>query len=169
MRKNTLPIVLTFILVLSLGFIISSKKKEVEEPNDVLPSFTLKSTQGQEISLDDYGDKKIILNFFTSWCPYCREETKELHTLIEKRDDVDVIMINLTPWEQSLKDIDAFEKELGVTLPILLDKDGLFIQMFQIQGTPFNVFLNGDKEVKFIIPGGMDLEGLELYLNQIES
>lgn len=169
MRKNILAGVLGFVMVLSLGFFISSKQKEVEEPVDAMPSFTLKTTEGKEVSLDNYHDKKIVLNFFTSWCPYCKEETKDLHMLIEKRDDVEILMINLTPWEQNIKDIDTFIEEENVTLPVLLDKDGLFIQMFQIQGTPFNVFLTPKKEVKYIIPGTMDYEGLELYLNNIES
>ena len=48
------------------------------------PSFSATTVDGKTISLEDYKGHPILLNFFASWCPPCRQEVGELLKIDEK-------------------------------------------------------------------------------------
>lgn len=121
---------------------------------------------GDVLSLDEFEDKKIVLNFFASWCPHCKEETPHLIQFKKAHEDVVVLMMNLTLLEDQFEDFETFQKVYDVNLPILIDEKGDLLRNFRIQGTPYNVFLDKEHVIKNIIPGGMNYEMLE---RQIES
>ncbi len=79
------------------------------------------------LSLDDFKGKKLILNFWASWCEPCKEETKELNKIYEKlKDSVMVVGINI--WdkrEKSLEFIKAFDIK--------------FLNLFAPRGNPISV------------------------------
>lgn len=92
------------------------------ERNQKLPNFTLDTLDGDILSLDEFEDKKIVLNFFASWCPHCKEETPHLIQFKKAHEDVVVLMMNLTLLEDQFEDIETFQKVYDVNLPILIDE-----------------------------------------------
>jgi len=68
-----------------------------ENDNDLAPDFSLTLLNGNTITLSEYrGQKPVILDFFTTWCPNCRRDMPRLNRWYGKyKDQVEVIGINL--------------------------------------------------------------------------
>lgn len=83
------------------------------------PDFTLKNLDGEEVSLSDYRGKKVMLNFWATWCAPCEAEMPEMQKYYEKNKDqnIEILAVNMDP----LNDVAGFVERYGLTFPVLLD------------------------------------------------
>ncbi len=83
------------------------------------PDFTLKTLDGKEVSLSDYRGKKVLLNFWATWCDPCKAEMPEMQKYYDehKSENIEILAVNIDP----LNNVKGFVKEYGLTFPILLD------------------------------------------------
>ncbi|MFP3339367.1 TlpA disulfide reductase family protein, partial [Micrococcus sp. SIMBA_131] len=66
---------------------------DLVESNDVginkgqiAPNFKLQTLNGKTVQLSDYKGKRVIVNFWATWCPPCRAEIPDFQKLYEKKD-----------------------------------------------------------------------------------
>lgn len=119
------------------------------------PDFALETLQGEQVRLSDLRGKIIVINFWTTWCPPCRAETPALETSYESYEDSGVIILGVNLTDQdSLKDIESFVQEFGLTYPILLDRDGSVGLMYQLSGLPTTFFINREGIIRTVVVGG---------------
>jgi peroxiredoxin len=73
------------------------KKTECLAENLALPPFTLLNLKGEKVKSSDFQGKVILLNFWATWCPPCREEIPYFNELYDryKKDGLVVIGIAL--------------------------------------------------------------------------
>lgn len=64
------------------------------------PDFTAVDGEGNEVRLSDYQGKPVVLNFWATWCGYCKEEMPDFQTAFEKYPDVQFLMVNATDGVQ---------------------------------------------------------------------
>ncbi|MGE6632221.1 TlpA family protein disulfide reductase [Bacillus sp. NPDC077027] len=95
------------------------------EKGDQAPDFQLETLDGKVVSLADYRGKKILLNFWATWCKPCRTEMPDLDAVRSENNKVEVLAVNLTTTEKSVEHVAKFSKELKLTFPILLDEKGV--------------------------------------------
>lgn len=90
----------------------------------IAPDFELMNLAGEYVNLSDYKGKKVVLNFWATWCPPCKAEMPELQKYHEKyQADVAVLAVNLTKTEKTPKDVHHFIEKGNYTYPVLLDAD----------------------------------------------
>jgi peroxiredoxin len=67
------------------------------------PDFTLKATDGKEITLSDFKGKYVLIDFWGSWCGYCRLSSPKLVELYNdlKKNDTDIEFIGIACREQN--------------------------------------------------------------------
>ncbi|HLR23447.1 MAG TPA: TlpA disulfide reductase family protein, partial [Pseudogracilibacillus sp.] len=86
------------------------------------PDLELKTLDGEKVKLSDYEGEKVIVNFWATWCPPCREEIPDLQKLYDNYD-VEILAIDLTETESSLDVVEEFVyDEFEMTFPVLLDE-----------------------------------------------
>jgi peroxiredoxin len=130
------------------------------------PDFTLFSLAGPPMSLHEQQGKVVLVNFWTTWCPPCREEMPALQRAYENLADEGLMVLGVN-WTQvdNLADVEAFVAELGLTFPILLDSDGVVSEdLYQVLGLPTSVLIGRDGTVRAIRIGILDLQELESTL-----
>ena len=99
------------------------------------PEFVLQDTEGRTHRLSDYRGKPVIVNFWTTWCPPCREEIPSMNRawhLLEE-DDIALLAINMGEDEDT---IFIFTADYPADFPMLMDREGAVIAEWPVKGLP---------------------------------
>ncbi|WP_100010867.1 TlpA family protein disulfide reductase [Lentibacillus sediminis] len=134
----------------SEGGMIAPQETAGLEPGSKAPDFELETWDGETIQLSELEGKKVILNFWATWCGPCREEMPEMQEFYRERgDEVEILAVNLTNTETSLSDVDKYMEEYGYSYPILLDKDGEVSEMYRGSvAVPTTYFIGTDGRIQ---------------------
>lgn len=142
-----------------------TEEPQIDAPQigDKAPDFTLANFDGKAFSLSDYEGKKVILNFWVSWCPYCQKEAPELEQIHKEYKDKDVVVltINLSQGEDSKEDALEYIEKFGLTSDVLLDLNSEAATLYNVQATPTNYFINTDGTINDMIAGYIGYDQLK--------
>ncbi len=129
---------------------------EVQEGNQA-PDFTLTTLDGEELKLSDYRGKKVILNFWATWCPPCKAEMPHMQSFYEENhEEVEVIAVNLTNMDKGEEAINTFVEDYELTFAIPLDEAGDIGMQYQAFTIPTSYAINKDGIIQKKIIGPMD-------------
>lgn len=112
---------------------------------DEVAPFTLETMDGSYLNIADLKGKKIILNFWASWCGPCKAEMPDMQKFYENhKDEVEIIAINMTGKETNFSDAEEFVEAYELTFPILLDHDLELSDKYGIMAIPTTYFIGTD-------------------------
>ena len=101
--------------------------------------FKLDTLGGDSITLSELKGKKVIVNFWATWCPPCKEEMPILEEYYKKYGkDVEILAINIDP-QYNVKE---YQKTMGLTFPILLDNEDKINNAYDILTVPTTFIIN---------------------------
>ena len=105
------------------------------------PDFTLEAVDGKKISLKEFKGKKVIINFWATWCEPCVEEMPYFQdiTTTWQGDDLAIIAINV---EESSSTVKAFLEDNQFTFTLLLDSVGATSKNYEVEGIPQTFFID---------------------------
>ena len=110
---------------------------KLEEIRDrpTAPDFTLSNPQGKKLSLRDYRGKLVFLNFWATWCTYCREEMPGMERLYRefKGRGLEILAVNV---KDKRSDALAFIRELKLSYPMMMDPEGEVGLLYGAWGMP---------------------------------
>src|SRR4030067_321994 len=116
-KRQTGGIPLAFVLVLALlGLLAWGLMKAQAGPVDsgLAPDFSLTGFDGRTVTLSELRGQVVIINFWASWCPPCREEAAYLEQTWRKYKDRGVVFIGVD-WVDTEKEARAYIDELDIT------------------------------------------------------
>ncbi|RJS62405.1 redoxin domain-containing protein [Bacillus sp. PK3_68] len=130
---------------------------EVQEGKPA-PDFELTTLAGKKVKLSDYQGKKVILNFWATWCPPCKAEMPHMQNFYEenKDKDVEIVAVNLTSVDKGRSEIEGFVKEYGLTFDIPLDEKGTIGTQYQAFTIPTSYVIDSNGVITQKIIGPMD-------------
>jgi cytochrome c biogenesis protein CcmG/thiol:disulfide interchange protein DsbE len=138
-------------------------ENEIEYFND----FTLLDLDENEVSLSDFQGKIVVLNFWATWCPPCREEIPDFIEVNDLYKDKNVQIIGVS-IDTDMKALEDFVEEFGIDYPTwidgTIDKIG---PVWGVRAIPTTFFLNENGEVIFKNIGMMTKEQLIEILDEI--
>lgn len=119
------------------------------------PDFTLDVLDGEKLTLSDLRGKVVLVNLWASWCPPCRAEMPALDAMYRKYRDAGFVVVAVnTTYQDAEADARAFVQRLGLTFPIVLDRDGATSQRYRLQALPTSYFVGRDGLIRDIVIGG---------------
>lgn len=127
------------------------------------PDFVLITLNGEEVKLSDFVGKKIILNFWATWCPPCKAEMPHMQKFYHEQKDsgVEILAVNLTSSEKNEADIGEFIKSNELSFPVLLDQNGDIAQTYQAFTIPTSYVIDTNGIIRNKVVGPMDTEMME--------
>lgn len=151
---------------------MDTEETEQAIPSDIpvvgqaLPDFTLKNLKGEDVTLSKIEDKIILINFWATWCQYCREEMPDLQKLKEENDDIVVLAVNV---DETKKQAEDYINDGGYDFEVLLDEEGKIAAQYLVTGMPSSYFV--DKEGKYVgrVPGMITYEQMNEVLGNIRE
>jgi peroxiredoxin len=130
------------------------------------PRFTLTSLEGETISLRDYRGRPVLVNFWASWCPPCREEFPVLSAAREAHADEGLEILGIAR-NDGADYARRFVEESGASWPILLDPDGAAWAAYDGVGLPTSFFIDDQGFVQRVHIGPLDAGQLADHLSAI--
>lgn len=172
MKIKPFIIILIFAGLIGLAIYTAQEKKEVPEtaadveedtglkPGSTAPDFTLRTLDGKQTQLKEYRGKKVILNFWATWCPPCREEMPEMQKFYNdfKGKNVEILAVNLEYSETKREKISDFVDEYSLSFPIPLDEKNTTGKQFRAVSIPTSYFIDEKGIISKMHIGPMNYE-----------
>jgi len=97
--------------------------------------FSLQGEDGKIYRLSEYRGKVVVLNFWATWCPPCREEMPSLERLWQKVKAKDIVVLAVNVGEDT-DTIFEFSGNYPMSFPIPMDQKGEVIKQYPVMGLP---------------------------------
>ncbi|CAM4017782.1 TlpA disulfide reductase family protein [Lederbergia lenta] len=124
---------------------------------ELAPDFELTTLDGEVVKLSDYRGKRVMLNFWATWCPPCRAEMPDMQKFQDNKD-VQVLAVNLSETESSSKNVPKFVDELNLSLKIPLDNESAVSKEFQVLAYPTTYMIDSNGRIQFVMMGAMNYD-----------
>lgn len=129
------------------------------------PDFKLKTLNGVTVRLSNLKGKKVIVNFWATWCHPCNVEIPEINKFYKvKSNDVVILGVNVDPYS----DVKGFVKKNKITFPILLDKEDKVNEQYSVITIPTTFFINAKGIIQNIYSGEMSFEVMKSYSSELK-
>lgn len=113
-----------------------------------------------EFQLSNYRGQTVVLNFWASWCPPCREEAPVLEAVWRQYQDQDVIFVGVDIWDTE-RDARAYMREFNITFPNVIDNRGKVAVEYGLTGVPETYFITPDGMISRKVIGAISQAVLE--------
>ena len=123
------------------------------------PALDLQDLQGQSWTPERLKGRAVVLNFWATWCPPCKEELPSLQTLHEiGGGDPLVIGINV---RETASRVRRYVESTGLGFPVVLDPQAELAKRFGVTAFPTTLLIAPDGQIRWRVVGEVDWAGPE--------
>ncbi|MDU0457335.1 MAG: TlpA disulfide reductase family protein [Geobacteraceae bacterium] len=159
-----------FVLAACMLFAISActksdtaKTVSVAKEKSPAPEISVVSlADGSVTKLSALKGKVVMLNFWATWCPPCREEMPSMVKLNNAMNGKPFQMVAVSIDEGGKQDVESFLKESGHKLPVYLDPDGNASKQYGITGVPETFIIDKQGVIVKKVIGGLAWDSPEV-------
>ena len=122
-----------------------------------LPAFQLADLNGRAVGYNSYAGKPLIINFWATWCPPCRDEMPMLVDYYNKNQANGVVILSINAGETAV-DAANFVNAYQMKFPVLLDADSKYFDSLLLDSLPTTILVGPDGVVRALHIGYMSPE-----------
>lgn len=169
-RGSTTSLVAMLVLLLALVAAIifwpveASANSAVQQPQDiesttlihagdVAPDFTVEMLDGKRVTLSSLRGKVVLVSFWATWCPPCRQEMSHMQEgVIDRFAGSDLVVLPISRGEKR-ETVEKFIEKMGYGFPVGLDIDQSIYSKYASNYVPRSVVINREGEVVYVAVG----------------
>ena len=158
MRRLGPALLVGLIVVVIAGYLLSRPAEVVIAPGAQAPAFALRSLDGDgQISSDELEGKIVVLNFWGSFCPQCRDEAPILDRAHEEYSDDGVVVLGVDVQRDSDSAALRFADEFGMTYRLVKDEGGELAALLEVNDRflPQTFFITADGTFSEVFADGL--------------
>ena len=150
---------LAFGLLASAWPVAAQFQKTPWSATQATPALDLTDLQGERWTTERLKGRAVVLNFWATWCPPCKEELPSLQTLHEiGGGDPVVIGINV---RETASHVRRYLASTGMNFPVVLDPQAELAKRFGITAFPTTLLIAPDGKIRWRVVGEVDWVGAE--------
>ncbi|MDR3720388.1 MAG: TlpA disulfide reductase family protein [Candidatus Acidoferrales bacterium] len=112
-----------------------------------MPPFLVNDVEGRVLSTAEFRGKVVIVNFWATWCPPCREEIPEMIDLANRyKDRLQIIGISEDD-DATAEEVRDFAREEKINYPIVMGSSGVSAEYGGVPALPTSFLVNTDGRV----------------------
>lgn len=135
------------------------------------PQIVLQDLQGRTVQLSDYNGKVVVLNFWASWCPPCKDEMPDLNQLAAELDPNQAVLLAVDLTDGS-RETEAKARQYisdnRFSMRVLLDKGGKTADAYSITSIPTTFIIDKQGRISDYIKGSTTKETIRAYVNKLQ-
>ena len=137
--------------------------QETEPPKVPAYDFTVYDGDGEKHKLSDFRGKPVIMNFWATWCGYCKMEMPDFQKKFEEYgDQIHFMMIDITDGQQeTFEKASAYVEQEGFTFPVYYDMDWEVQKAYHVSSLPTTYFIDADGNFVAQGRGALNAEAIQ--------
>ena len=142
-----------------------------QTPGGKAIDFSLRTLDGDSVRLSAFAGHPVVVNFWGTWCPPCRDEIPLLVAEYATHKDSGLVILAVDGRDQetSTKAVREFAAEFHIPFPVLLDEKGRVRKQYKLRGVPTAVFIDADGTIRAVNIGPLNEASLQQHLGEIRS
>ena len=123
------------------GLAVNNEFGQVSVDVEAARGFSLELMNGETVTLSELRGKVIMLDFWASWCPPCRQEASTLSQVYREFQGQPVEFIGIDIWDRpgdAIEFVDLFD----VPYPNSIDSKGIVAIDYGVKGIPEKIFID---------------------------
>ena len=130
------------------GVSVASNEQKAAAAVSQAPDFTMQDASGNAVKLSSFKGKPVVLNFWTSWCDYCKNEMPYFESAYKQYGDkVQFVMLNDVKSERGSEDGKNFISSSGYTFPVFYETEGKAMSLYGLRGFPATMFIDANGNI----------------------
>ena len=126
------------------------------------PDFTLTEVRsGKAVRLSDYKGKAVLLNFWATWCPPCKEEIPWFVDLQQRYGTQGLVVLGVAMDDSGRQEIAKFADQMSINYPVVLGTDAVSNQYGNVDALPTTFYIGRDGRIVNRVFGLLSHEEVE--------
>lgn len=125
------------------------------------PAFSLKDLSGNEVYLSSFRGRTVLLNFWATWCPYCRKERQHLNSLYREYKDRGLVIISIST-DNSAATVRNFMKNNPAEFIVLPDDNKSTAASYKVRGLPTTFLIDREGMIREKFVGFREWTGSDM-------
>ena len=125
------------------------------------PAFSLKDLSGNEVYLSSFRGRTVLLNFWATWCPYCRKERQHLNSLHREYKDRGLVIISIAT-DKSTGTVRNFMKNNPSDFIVLPDDNKKTAASYKVRGLPTSFLIDREGMIRQKFVGFREWTGSDM-------
>ena len=115
------------------------------------PDFSLTTLEGGPLELTDFkGERPLMLVFWATWCPICREEVPQIKQIVKQFEPQGLSVVGINVGiNDSPRRVKAYRDKYAIDYPLAFDKGSRVTRAFGVTGTPTVLILDKQGIVRY--------------------
>lgn len=157
------------LLALGAAVSLAASGLTAQAPGGKALDFTLSTLDGDSLRLSSFAGHPVVVNFWGTWCPPCRDEIPLLVAFYATHKDSGLVIlaVNGRDQETSTRAVREFATEFRIPFPVLLDEKGNVRKRYKLRGLPTTVFIGADGTIRAVNIGPLNEASLRQHLGEI--